>query len=81
MASWIEKMHDDPSHPAWKLLRLVIVGVIVVGYCATQYKNPINMADIGLLVTLLLSVGGYDKAKAVLTKGTKEDDENVQMDS
>ena len=67
-----DKLHD-PSHPAWKLLRLAIIGVIVIAYCATQYKNPINMTDIGLLVTLLLSVGGFDKAKAVLTKGNKDD--------
>ena len=53
----------EPTHPIWKSARLFVIGIIVVIYCATQYKNPINWTDVGLLVTLLAGVGGYDQVK------------------
>lgn len=53
----------DPTHPIWKSARLLVIGIIVVVYCATQYKNPINGTDIGLLIAALAGVGSFDQLK------------------
>jgi hypothetical protein len=59
---------SDPAHPVWKIIRLVVVGVIIGIYCATQYKNGFDAKDVGLILSALLGVGGFDQAKALVTK-------------
>ena len=59
---------SDPAHPVWKIIRLVVVGVIIGIYCATQYKNGFDAKDVGLILSTLFGVGGFDQAKALVTK-------------
>lgn len=60
-----------PDHPIWKILRLAVAGVIVGVYCATQYKNGFDEKDVGLILSILVGVGGFDQAKAFVTKAYK----------
>lgn len=64
---WKETL-AEPNHPIWKAFRLLIIGVIIAVYCATQYKNPINATDIGLIVAALAGVGSFDQVKDRVVK-------------
>jgi hypothetical protein len=58
----------DANHPIWKLLRLVVVGVIMLVLCTFMYRNGFDQKDIVLIVTTLVGLFGYDVAKTQLTK-------------
>lgn len=67
-------MQYPADHPLWKLLRLVVVGtfttVALVVLLAFGYQNGWTSADwktvVGSVGTTLVSVGAFDKIKAML---------------
>jgi len=58
----------DPSHPMWKLLRLIVVATVILIFFLTMYKSPLEMKDILLILTTLIGLGGFDQAKAMVTR-------------
>lgn len=61
------------DHPVWKLLRLVVIGVIFIAGASLAYKNPASKADVLPLLSLLLGVGGFDQIKKQLTNTTNDE--------
>lgn len=57
------------DHPAWKILRLVVVGVVLVASCSFLYNNGFDKKDIVTIAMSLLALGGFDQLKASLTAG------------
>ena len=60
------------DHVVWKLLRLLIVGLILLGMLSFTY-NQFDRRDIVTIVTALLGLAGYDTAKSLVTKPRDED--------
>jgi len=58
------------DHPVWKLLRLVVVGVVMFGifYSKIVYKSDIELKDYIAIFFTLCSLAGFDVAKYRLTK-------------
>jgi len=63
-----QKMLSDPGHHFWKVIRLVVVGVMFLICASLLYNNSIAKADFMSLVLILLGLAGYDQAKASLTR-------------
>ena len=61
-------MLNDPAHPLWKLLRLVVLLVACMVTFHFGYQSGLVYKDIIPIITLLLTIGGFDIAKAVVTK-------------
>lgn len=57
----------DPSHPIWKLLRLVIVGGLMLGFLALNY-NRLDSRDTMTIFGTLAGLLGFDALKAKLTR-------------
>lgn len=55
------------NHPVWKLARLIVVGVILLGCLAFVYAG-LDQRDLITLIATLAGLGGYDLLKAKVTK-------------
>ena len=56
----------ESSHPIWKLLRLVIVGGLLLGFLALNY-NRLDSRDTMTIFGTLAGLLGFDALKAKLT--------------
>jgi len=66
---------NDPQHPMWPIIRLVVVGLIL-GLCmAFAYSNGFDFRkDSAVLITVLGALGGVDTIKHFVLKGTYKDE-------
>lgn len=70
-------MHAYPAnHPVWKLIRLVVVGTILLGCLAFVYAG-LDKRDALTLIATLAGLGGFDMAKAVITKPKPSNDDEM----
>ena len=67
----------DPSHPLWKLLRLVIVGGLMLGFLALNY-NRLDGRDAMTIFGTLAGLLGYDVLKAKVTRETLSEKESTE---
>ncbi len=56
------------DHPVWRIVRYAVVGAVMIGLCATMYKNGFDAKDIVLITTTLASLAGFDQVKTQMTK-------------
>lgn len=63
------------DHPLWKLLRILVVGAILLGFLALNYHR-LDSRDATTILGVLLSLAGFDATKAQLTKTSTTNDEN-----
>lgn len=60
---------NDPKHPLWNLMRLLVVGLVLLGALALNYKNGFHQAtDLTTLVEVLLALAGFDGLKKAFVK-------------
>lgn len=64
----------DPKHPAWKVARLAIVCVtmLVLLSSGVLYRSNLEVKDLILILTTLVSLGGFDVAKSYVADGDKQ---------
>lgn len=62
----------DPAHPIWKLLRLIVVGIILTVMLEINYRHGLVPKDLGTIITVLAGTGLFDFLKKRLTKETEE---------
>lgn len=63
-------MQLPPSdHIVWKVILLLIVGVVYCFMSTFNYKNGFDIKDLGTLIAMWSAVAGFDIAK---TKATEE---------
>lgn len=48
------------NHPLWNILRLVITGLLLMGFLKYNY-NQVDIRDAGTLIGVLAGLAGYDK--------------------
>lgn len=60
-------MNYPSDHPIWKLLRLAVVGVILLGCLAFVYAG-LDQRDAITLIATLAGLGGYDLLKSKVSK-------------
>lgn len=61
------------NHPVWKLLRLLIVGGLMLGFLALNY-NRLDNRDTMTIFGTLAGLLGFDALKAKLTKSKQTDE-------
>ena len=56
------------DHPIWKIIRLVIVGIVMFGifYSKIVYKSDIELKDYFTIFFTLCALAGFDVGKAKL---------------
>ena len=64
-------MWNDPAHPVWRLLRLVVVGALLLGFLALNY-NRLDSRDTTTILGVLLGLCGFDAVKQQVTHGSGE---------
>ena len=62
---------NDPKHPLWKLARLVVVALILIGCLAFVYAG-LDKRDIITVISVLVGLGGFDWLKSSVAKGGDE---------
>ena len=55
------------NHPVWKLIRLLIVGSLMLGFLALNY-NRLDARDTMTIFGTLAGLLGFDVVKAAITK-------------
>lgn len=69
-------MNIPPSdHVVWKIVRQAIVGGMLLMMLSLNYDR-FDSRDITTVVTTLMALGGFDVAKAFVSKPTTPPDEN-----
>lgn len=56
-----------PDHPIWKLVRMLVIGLLAFLFLSFNYDRFDNR-DLITILGLVLGVGGFDQLKAQLTK-------------
>lgn len=57
---------QDPKHPVWLILGLLVIGGLGLGYCALMYQNNIDPLKDGGLIAI---VSGLAAAAGRMTGG------------
>lgn len=76
----IERMLNDPSHPAWKLLRTAVVGSLLVAFLSLNY-NKMDERDITTIIGVVSALLGFDITKAKVTGPKKENHDVPEVES
>lgn len=66
-------MNYPANHPIWKLLRLLIVGGLLLGFLAFNY-NQLDSRDTMTVFGTLAGLLGYDVLKARVTNEGNEEE-------
>ncbi len=50
-------MPYENNHPVWKILLLLVVGLLGLGFCHIAYSNGVDLLKDGTLVAAMVTAG------------------------